>query len=106
MTTNPIKPDPTIEELEQQQKAIADQIRQRQELNRKLAMDAIYKMIQDNKLDAREVADMINANARRKKAPAMYRSPTNPRQTWSGQGQPPHWFVEAPDKSKLRIRKD
>ena len=37
---------------------------------------------------------------KRNKATARYRNPTNPEQTWSGQGRKPKWAQEAIDAGK------
>lgn len=94
----------SLDELEKAQQDILEQIKIRQAAKRKQALDSIMQLIQDNKLDPREIADLLNAKSRRRKAPALYRNPTNARQTWSGHGTPPVWFSEAPDKEKLKIK--
>ena len=99
-------PDKSLDELEKAHHAILEQIKSKQAANRKVAIDAIMQLIQDNKLDAREIAELLNAKSRRKKAPAQYRNPENARQTWSGRGPAPTWFTEAPDKSKLKIQSE
>lgn len=96
-------PDASLDELEAAHKALLRQIEEKQIENRKCAFDAIQKLIAENKLDPREVADMLNAKGRRKKARALYRNPANARQTWSGIGKPPLWYVDAPDKEALKI---
>lgn len=104
MTEKPkTNPDASIEELERMQQEIARQLEERQEQRRKEALAAINQLIEENKLDPRKVADMIASRAKRSKAPAKYRNPDNARQTWSGKGTPPEWFVNAPDKNALLI---
>ena len=95
--------DASDEELERMQREIAERLAERQEHRRKEALDAINQLIEENKLDPRQVADMIAARAKRSKAPAKYRNPDNARQTWSGNGTPPDWFTHAPDKNALLI---
>lgn len=107
MIQTPIDPTQlSLQELEKAQLEFAEQIRQRKAQQKRQTLESIMTLIQDAGLDPREIADFLNARSRRKKAPAMYRNPQNARQTWSGHGQPPLWFVEAPDKEKLRIPRE
>lgn len=99
------KATPSLEELRRERERIEALIARQQEEEKKAALDAIMALIKEKGLDGREVADMLNARSRRKKAPAKYRNPDNPRQTWSGQGNPPDWYVNASNKDALRIRK-
>lgn len=48
--------------------------------------------MQEHELEYEEVVAVIRTTTRRGKAPAIYRNPTNPRQTWSGKGEAPEWF--------------
>jgi DNA-binding protein H-NS len=105
MSKTPNDESLSLEELQAAQAELEAKIQARLAENRKQAIENIMQLIKDNNLDPREVADTLNAKARRKKAPALYRSPDNPRQTWSGVGTPPAWYEQAPDKQALRIRK-
>lgn len=45
--------------------------------------------------------DLVTAtrgSAKKPAAPAKYRNPANPTQTWSGRGRQPAWFKEAVEK--------
>lgn len=76
--------------------------RKRQDL-KKDAMAQIQKIVSDYDLSYDEVVAAIRTTTKRGKAPAIYRNPDKPRQTWSGKGDAPSWFVSAKDKEALRI---
>ena len=59
---------------------------------------------QEFELSFEDVTRAIRTSAKRGKAPALYRNPDNPRQTWSGKGEAPDWYTKAPNKEALRIQ--
>lgn len=67
------------------------------------ALDQIKRLAQEHELSYDEVVAAVRTATKRGKAPALYRNPENPRQTWSGKGEAPDWFKKHPDPETLRI---
>ena len=109
MTAGSTKPDLDafkdlpLEELEKAKKKLEDFVTKRRESRRKEALQQIKQLVAEHELGFDEVVNAIRTTARRGKAPALYRNPANPRQTWSGKGEPPQWYTKARDKEALRI---
>lgn len=107
MNTPTIDPNElSLEELERQQEMIRKSIAEKQAQKRREALASIEQIITDSGLDRREVLDALAAGTKRRKAPAVYRNPENARQTWSGLGTPPQWYVDAPDKEAIKIENE
>lgn len=100
--TQPIK-NMALEELLEMEKTIQQQIAQQRDARRKDILNQIADLVRQYNLTYDEVVKTIRGSAKRGKAPAMYRNPANPRQTWSGKGNPPQWFKQAPNPNLLRI---
>jgi DNA-binding protein H-NS len=92
-----------LEELTQIQGRIEDAIRQRRNEARQRALNEIRRLTREHDLKPSEVRRAAEAGTKPKKAPALYRNPDNPRQTWSGKGKPPDWFMATEDPETLRI---
>ncbi len=112
MSLKGIVPDPWLPEklkglTEQElQKALANILEilaTRSEVAREEALAQIREIVRTAHLSHDEVAKAIRTTARRGKAPAIYRNPDNPRQTWSGKGHPPDWFKKYRDPEQLKI---
>lgn len=93
----------TLEELRAFQENLERQIQDRQARQRQETLDTILNIINDAGLEVRDVVAELNKRLPRRKAPALYRNPAQPRQTWSGKGKPPQWYIDAPDKEVLKI---
>ncbi len=95
--------DLPLEELQAVQEKLKGFVQRRLENRKKEALQQIQSLVRQYELTYDEVVAVIRTQTVRGKAPAIYRNPTNPRQTWSGKGEPPLWFANAPDKEALRI---
>lgn len=93
----------SLEDLEKEEAQLRKIIAERKEEQRKQTIAYIRKIIEESELDMRDVVAELSTAVKRRKAPAKYRNPENPRQTWSGKGAPPQWFIDAPDKEAIKI---
>jgi DNA-binding protein H-NS len=103
MSPDPDFKDLSLDEMLKKQKELETFIAKRLEMKKKEALHQIQTIVRQHELSYEEVVAVIRTTTRRGKAPAIYRNPTNPRQTWSGKGEPPSWYVNAKDKEALRI---
>lgn len=101
MSTNP--KNMSLEELLALERTVQEQISKQRDAKRKEVLSQISELVHQYGLTYDEVVRAIRNTAKRGKAPAMYRNPANPRQTWSGKGVPPQWFKQVSDPETLRI---
>lgn len=107
--TNDAKPnleafkDLPLDELQEVQNKIKSFVEKRMENRKKEALQQIKHLVQEFDLTYEDVTRVIRTSAKRGKAPALYRNPEKPRQTWSGKGEAPDWYTTAPNKDLLRI---
>jgi len=101
--TKPDLQNMDLEELLKMEQTVQAQIARKRDAKRKEILQQISDLVRQYNLTYDEVVRSIRNTAKRGKAPAMYRNPTNPRQTWSGKGNPPQWYKQAPDPEALRI---
>lgn len=92
-----------LKELKEMQNKLSGFVEKRLEAKKKKALAEIKKIVKEHDLSFDEVVQTIRAHTKRGKAPAIWRNPENPRQTWSGKGPEPKWYTDAPDKEALRI---
>ena len=95
--------DLPLEELQVMQEKLKSFVSRRLENKKKEALQQIQNIVRLHELSYEEVVAVIRTTTRRGKAPAVYRNPTNPRQTWSGKGEAPTWITNAKDPEALRI---
>ena len=95
--------DASLEELKEMQKRLSKFMEKRLESKKQEALDEIKRLVNEHELSYDEVVAVIRTQTKRGKAPALYRNPDKPRQTWSGKGEPPDWYKNHPDPEKLRI---
>jgi len=95
--------DLSLEELVNMQSKLKSFVDKRLDAKKRDALNKIQSLVTEFELGFDEVVAAIRVTAKRGKAPAIYRNPANPRQTWSGKGDAPTWFTEANDPEKLRI---
>jgi DNA-binding protein H-NS len=95
--------DLPLEEIEEMQSKLQSFVSKQKDKKKREALNQIKQLVQQHELSFEEVTQFIRTAAKRGKAPAIYQNPAKPRQTWSGKGEPPQWFVEASDKEALRI---
>jgi DNA-binding protein H-NS len=93
----------SLEELEEMQGKLSKFIERRLQVRKQEALDKIRSLAQEYDLTYDEVVAAVRTVTKRGKAPPIYRNPANPRQTWSGKGEPPSWFASHPSPEKLRI---
>ncbi len=98
--------DLPLEDLQEIQNKLKSFVEKRMDTRKKDALNTIKDMVQEYELTFEEVVRVIRTSAKRGKAPALYRNPEKPRQTWSGKGEAPEWYSTAPDKSVLLIPED
>ena len=101
LTQNPTKLP--LEELLKLEQQIQGEIAKQREAKRAEVLKDIADLVRQYGLTFDEVVRAIRSTAKRGKATALYRNPTNPRQTWSGKGVAPDWYNAAPNKDALRI---
>ena len=95
--------DLPLEELQVMQDKLKGFVQRRLENKKNEALQQIQNIVRLHQLTYEEVVAVIRTQTVRGKAPAIYRNPENPRQTWSGKGDAPAWYVMAKDKVTLRI---
>ena len=95
--------DLPLEELTKMQEKLQKYVEKRLEAKKEEALSQIRTLVKEYDLTFDEVMTAIRVHAKRGKAPALYRNPGNPRQTWSGKGEAPNWYTKAKDKNALRI---
>lgn len=93
----------SLTELETMQVKLHSHLETLLDRKRREALTQIQTLIREHGLTYDEVVLAARTAAKRGKAPAIYRNPENPRQTWSGKGEAPEWFEQAADKDALRI---
>lgn len=95
--------DASLEELQIMQKKLTSFVERRLQSKKKEALEKIRQLTIEHELAYDEVIQAIRTSTKRGKAPAIYRNPDKPRQTWSGKGEPPDWFKNHPDPESTRI---
>lgn len=93
----------SLEELQAMQERLSSFVERRLEAKKKEALNQIKVLVTQYNLTYEEVVQTIRTSTKRGKAPAIYRNPDKPRQTWSGRGEAPDWFKSHPDPESLRI---
>lgn len=93
----------SLEELEAMQKKLLSFVERRLKTKKQEALDKIRQLTLEYELTYDEVVQAIRTSTKRGKAPAIYRNPDKPRQTWSGKGEAPDWFKNHPDPESTRI---
>ena len=95
--------DASLDELREMQERLSKFVDRRLEARKQEALDQIRRLVKEHDLSYDEVVAVIRTQTKRGKAPALYRNPDNPRQTWSGKGDPPEWWKTHPDPESTRI---
>ena len=93
----------SLDELFQMQEKLKSFVDRRMETKKKEALQKIQSIVREHDLSYDEVVAVIRTTTKRGKAPAVYRNPDNPRQTWSGKGEAPLWFAQHKNPESLRI---
>lgn len=93
----------STEELLKMEADLKAFLEERRKTARKEALDKIREIALEHNLSYDEIVAAIRTTTKRGKAPAIYRNPDRPKQTWSGKGEPPAWYTNAKDKEALRI---
>lgn len=89
----------SLEELKALQKDVDKEIKNFKSRARTAAMKDLQAVAKKHGLSVEEI---IGKKGKGKKpaAPAKYRNPNDPSQTWSGRGRQPVWYKEALAKGK------
>lgn len=93
----------SLEDLQLMQQKLSGFLERRMQSKKQEALDKIRQLTIEHELTYDEVVQAIRTSTKRGKAPAIYRNPDKPRQTWSGKGEPPDWFKKHPDPESTRI---
>jgi DNA-binding protein H-NS len=95
--------DASVEELQAMQDKLSGYLNRRLQAKKQEALDTIKRLTQEHELTFDEVVAAVRTTTKRGKAPALYRNPDKPRQTWSGKGEAPDWYKNHPNPQSLRI---
>lgn len=95
--------DASLECIQEMMKTLDTYAERHRRAKKQVALDQIRELTIAHELTFAEVVAAIRTTTKRGKAPAHYRNPANPRQTWSGKGEAPDWFKDHPEPEKLRI---
>ena len=96
----------SLEELLEHKAKLEKLMERRLQAKKQEALDQIKRLALEHELSFEEVVATIRTATKRGKAPAIYRNPAKPRQTWSGNGEAPQWFLDYPEDRRekdLRI---
>lgn len=94
----------STEEVKQLLETASREIEQRNSAQKTTALRQVQEIVRKHDLEFEEVVAAVRTTSRRKKAPPLFRNPENPRQTWSGKGEPPDWYLNHPEPESLRIQ--
>lgn len=92
-----------LDDLLALQNTVSNAVAKQREAKKQEILAHIQSLVKQYDLPFEDVIRAIRGHAKRGKAPALYRNPNNPRQTWSGKGIAPEWFTTAKDPNLLRI---
>jgi DNA-binding protein H-NS len=95
--------DLPLEKLIEAQEKLTRYLQIGMENKKKEALQQIQGIVKQHGLSYQEVVAAVRTVSKRGRAVAIYRNPKNIRQTWSGNGDAPAWFVTAKDKNALKI---
>lgn len=93
----------SVDELLVMQNKLKEQLTKSMDSKRKEALAQIQELVTKYDISFDEVVKALRVTAKRGKAPALFRNPAKPRQTWSGKGPEPEWYTNAPNKDALKI---
>ena len=93
----------SLEDIQAMQAKLAEYAQRRLAAKKQEALDKIRQLTIEHELGYEDVIQAIRTTTKRGKAPALYRNPDKPRQTWSGKGEAPDWFKKHPNPESLRI---
>lgn len=84
----------TRAELEQLRRKIDQALVRLEKKERKMALEAAEQAARAHGFSLSELTGPSGRGAEKPKAPARYRNPEDPSQTWSGRGRQPRWIKE------------
>lgn len=96
--------DLSLEEMQEIQNKLQGYVENRLKAEKRKAINTIKELVQLHDLTLDEVTKALRTTAKRGKAPALFRNPDKPRQTWSGKGEAPDWYANHPNPEELRIK--
>lgn len=89
----------SMDELKTLRKNVEKEIKNFRQRARTAAMKDLQAVAKKHGLSVDEIVGK-KTKAKKAAAPAKYRNPANPDQTWSGRGRQPAWFKAAVGKGK------
>lgn len=92
-----------LEEIQEMQTRLAELVESRVEARKEEAIAQVISIVQEHDISFDEIVARLRPLSRRGKAPALYRNPAKPKQTWSGKGLMPDWLKEYDDIEDCRI---
>ena len=92
----------SLPELQELSKDIDKEIQQRQVEEKKRVSTQMKELAASVGMTVEEILglDMARKTRTKPRAPAKYRNPENPEQTWSGRGKKPAWIREALEQNR------
>lgn len=90
----------TRAELEQLRRKIDKALDKLAKKERKLALEAAEQAARAHGFSLSDLTGKVAGSAAKPKAPAKYKNPADPSQTWSGRGRQPGWIKEGLAKGK------
>ncbi len=85
----------SLDELKKLSKDVTKAISSFESRRRKDALKAMELAAKEFGMSVEEVIGAPKTKAAKTKAPAKYRNPADPSQTWSGKGRQPGWYKDA-----------
>lgn len=95
--------DLPIEDIQDMQKRLAELVESRMSSLKEEAIQQVIDIVTEHDISFDEIVTRLRPITRRGKAPALYRNPNKPKQTWSGKGTMPDWLKEYDDIEVCRI---
>lgn len=92
-----------VDDLIALQEKVANALNKQRNQKKQEVLAQIQGLVKQYDLPFEDVIRAVRGHAKRGKAPALYRNPENPRQTWSGKGTAPDWFSRSKNPQELRI---
>lgn len=82
-------------ELAKLEKELEKEVQSRAKGKREAARKAAAAAAEKHGFSLNDLVGTVKAKGKKQAAPAKYKNPADPKQTWSGRGRQPVWFKEA-----------
>jgi len=90
----------SLDELKTLKKNVEKEIKEFRNRARTAAMKDLQVLAKKHGLSVEEIIGKKGKGRKKAPAPAKYKNPSDPSQTWSGRGRQPAWFKDALAKGK------